>query len=90
MAHPAFTHYLLKLATDPDELERFNAAAKDERDAMLERAGLTPSQRDALCSCDSGQIMDEVRREVHGGQVPTASPHYTIQLMLNLQPCRKE
>ena len=90
MAHPRLTHYLLKLATDPGELERFNAAGEREREEILESEGLTPPQRRALSSGDSALIMEAVRVELHSGPVPAGAPHYTIQLMLNLQPCRPE
>lgn len=86
MAHARLTAYLLKLATDPDELERYNAAAPDERDEILEAHGLTRTQRDALCSGDSTRITEEVALEV-GTRETRGGTHYTIQLALEIRPC---
>jgi len=87
MAHPRLTAYLLKLATDPDELERYNAAEKAEREELLEAHGLTPRQRGALLSADSERITEEVLLEVQG-PAPAGGTHYTIQLALDIRPCK--
>lgn len=89
MAHPRLTYYLLKLATDPDELERYNAADEDERRGLLTDAGLTPKQCDALTSADSARITDEVMMEMRSGPNPAGGMHYTIQVLLDLHPCKK-
>lgn len=89
MAHQALTIYLLKLATDPDELARYNDADEDKRHALLKNAGLSPQQCDALASADSGRIGDALTAEVQSGPNPNRGVHYTIQILLNLQPCKK-
>ena len=89
MAHQSLTLYLLKLATDPDELERYNAAEEDERRALLKAAGLTPPQCEALISADSGSITDQVTAELQSGPNPARGVHYTIQILLDLHPCKK-
>jgi len=90
MAHPSLVQYLLKLATDADELERYNAAGEDERRALLEAAGLTAEQCDAMISADSERITEEVTVEVKRKPHAHRGMHYTIQVQLDLHPCKKK
>jgi hypothetical protein len=89
MAHPHLTYYLLELATDPNALAQYNAGDKNQRHALGKAAGLTPEQCDALESADSSRIMDQVLAELGGKTIPAGGVHYTIQVLLDLQPCKK-
>lgn len=87
MPHAPFTHYLLKLATDHAELERFNAADAEQRDEMLRAKGFNDNQRSALISGDPDSVENEAFAELTPPEGGARGPHYTIQLMLQLQPC---
>lgn len=90
MAHPYLTEYLLALATDPEKLEEYNAADDEQREALAEAAGLTAQQSEALESAESPRIMDEVLKELdHHHHHRHRIPAYTIQLHLELRPCKK-
>ena len=86
MAQPYLTEYLLLLASDSNELTKFNKATKDERKKLGHDHGLSPTQADDLANADTQAITNDVNAE----WPPTAGgTHYTIQLTLVLQPCKK-
>jgi hypothetical protein len=62
MPRPVLTQYLLKLATDQDEIVRFRAG-KAARQAMKD-AGLTPEQSEAVLSGDSDRLQRAVNDEL--------------------------
>jgi hypothetical protein len=87
MAHP-MTCYLLELATDSNELTKFNNAHKDVRTSMGVAKGLGAQQAADLASGDSTLIMNDVLTELNIA-TPYGGTHYTIQLALVIQPCKK-
>lgn len=89
MAHPHLTYFLLELATDSKKLAEYNGANKTEREKLGKDAHLSTKQSETLATADSTQIMTEVLAELGGNQDPVGGTHYTIQLALVLQPCKK-
>jgi hypothetical protein len=89
MAHPHLTEYLLVLATDSTKLRQYNEADKCQREALGKAAHLTSKQSEALESADSARIMEEVLKELGVDDKARGGTHYTIQLALVLQPCKK-
>lgn len=63
MPRPVLTQYLLKLATDQDEMVRFRAGKASAKRAM-EDAGLTPEHREAVLSKDSELLQRAVNDEL--------------------------
>lgn len=88
MAHPYMTYYLLELATDANELAQFNNAKKDQRVKMGQKKGLNLTQSEDLAGADPNTIMNDVLAELNQPP-PAGGTHYTIQLALDLQPCKK-
>jgi hypothetical protein len=88
MAKPRLTEYLLKLATDPVALDEYRNADERGRDALMERAGLNPSQRKAVTSGDSQQIADEVVLELKTNAAVSYGGACLVHLQLQvaLQP----
>jgi hypothetical protein len=87
MAKPYLTEFLLELATDAAALEKYFAGNKDERIALMEAAGLSASQREAVLSTNTRQITDAVEEELkragsvsHGGVHPTIGVALIVQL----------
>lgn len=89
MSKPHLTEYLLVLATDSTKLKQYNEADKLQREALGKAAHLTSKQSEALESADSACIMEEVLKELGGHRGQGGGTHYTIQLALVLQPCKK-
>ncbi len=64
MAKARLTEYLLKLATDSEALEKHRKGSEKERVALMEAAGLSVTQRQAVLSGDSQRITEEVVKEL--------------------------
>jgi hypothetical protein len=63
MARPVLTEYLLKLATDYNEIVRFRAS-KAEATKSMEDAKLSPDQREAVLSGDWDRLQKAVNEEL--------------------------
>jgi hypothetical protein len=63
MKRPVLTEFLLKLATDPGELEAFRKSKADAESAM-KAAGLTVAQRRAVLKGAKREILAAVNAEL--------------------------
>lgn len=92
MASPHLTEYLLVLATDTEQLAEYNAADAAQREELGTAANLTIEQAKVLAGAQTQPIMDEVLKEL--GDSKSAKHHrhpaWTIQIHLDLHPCKKK
>ncbi len=68
MSGPVFIQYLLKLATDAEELQRYRDFKKrsgaEFNNYLTSKVGLTAAQAEALLKNDSRRVLDEVLDEL--------------------------
>jgi len=82
---PRLTEYLLKLATDRDELEKYRAI-RDGHDkstdfkAYLTACGLNEEHVEALRKVDSRSILKHVRQELEDESSNPENPHFGISI----------
>jgi hypothetical protein len=86
MAKPHLTEFLLKLATDDAFIEKYRAGSKDQRTALMEAAGLSAAQREAVLSANTRRITDAVKEELkREGAVADHNDHPIIEVSLIVQ-----
>lgn len=85
MTHPRLTEFLLKLATDPATLEKYQHANERERNELLEAAGLNTEQRKAILSANTRQITEQVAEELKKVGNVTHAGHDIIHLQISVQ-----
>jgi hypothetical protein len=89
MAKPHLTEFLLKLATDAALLEKYRAGGKHQRIGLMEAAGLSASQQEAVLSANTRQITGEIEKELEReGAKPHEGNgnHLHVQLYVQLPP----
>lgn len=88
MTRPNLTSFLLKLATEPDELKKFRAS-KEAAEEMMKAAKLTPEQSEAVLKRDPHDLQLAVSAELNALE-PAAhdrAPDRTIAIHLYVETC---
>lgn len=87
---PRLTEYLLKLATDGDELRKYRAI-RDGQDtstdfkAYLTERGLDEQHVEALRNVDSRSILEHVRQELEDESSNPDNPHFGISVTFTVE-----
>lgn len=64
MGRAVLTEYLLKLATDPNALEKHRLGTRAQQEALMDKAKLARKHKTAIRSGDKNKILAEVQAEL--------------------------